>query len=156
MTDPLVTVFICSFNKARFVGAALESVENQTFRDFELIVVDDSSTDSSVSIITNWIKTTRKDTTFIQHTDNIGVTRTINEILRITTGKLIASLGADDVWHPDFLEKFVARMRELPEEVAVLYGDAEVIDEDGQLTPIRFIDTHRHLDHQPDGRIFYT
>jgi glycosyltransferase involved in cell wall biosynthesis len=155
MNLPLVTTFICSYNKERFVEAALESVRRQTFRDFELIVIDDCSTDDSVSIIDAWLRRTRFPCRFVRHEANQGVCRTVNEILSMARGRYIASLGADDLWYPKMLESFVRRMVELPSDVCALYGDAEVIDEEGRLNPVRFLESNPRFERPPEGRIFH-
>ena len=115
--------------------ATLESVRGQTFRDFELIIVDDCSTDDSVGIIETWLERTGMPCRFVRHSANQGVCRTVNEILGMARGRYIASLGADDLWHPSMLERFVRRMEESPADVCVVYGDAEVIDEEGRVEP---------------------
>jgi glycosyltransferase involved in cell wall biosynthesis len=156
MRTPEVTVFVCSYNKARYIEAALDSVRRQTFRDFELIVVDDCSTDASVGIIDAWITKTGFSCRFLRHEQNRGICRSLNEILGLSQGRFFAGLGADDVWHADMLERCVAGMRGLPGDVAVLYGDAEIIDEQGRLGPLRLIESTCRFTDMPEGRVFHT
>lgn len=152
---PMVSVFICSYNKAPFVEAALDSVNAQTFRDFELILVDDCSTDDSQAIIESWLGSHSLPCRLVKHSQNQGVVKTVNEILAMVRGRYIASLGSDDVWHPERLEHFLAEMRHFPESLAVLYGDAEVIDELGRVDSLRFIESRRSFAEPPAGDVFH-
>lgn len=133
MTGPLVTAYMASYNHARFLPAALQSVSRQTFDDFEFIVIDDFSCDESVSIIERWLPQQPFPCTFVKHTQNRGVCRTVNEILSLARGRYWAGLGSDDCWYPEFLDRFARRMQDLPEDVAVLYGTIEVMDEQGRI-----------------------
>lgn len=154
MSTPLVTVCVPSYNKARFIEATLESVRTQTFQDFELIVIDDASTDDSVAVIEAWRVRHGFPLKFVKHEANRGVCVTLNEALTMARGRYWSGLGADDVWHADMLERFVEAMERQPEDVAVVYGDAELIDDEGRLLPGRFIARHRRFEAPPEGRIF--
>lgn len=90
-----------TFNRSWIVDRAINSVLNQTFKDFELIIVDDGSTDDSVSKIK-----TIKDERIIIHSlnENKGQSAARNEGLRIAKGELIAYLDSDNLWFPNYLE----------------------------------------------------
>ena len=151
---PTVTVCIPSYNKERFVELALDSVSAQTFQDFELIVIDDCSVDRSVQIIEEWVAKHGRPCRLVKHETNRGLCRTLNEALGMARGRYLALLAADDLWLPRFLERFVARMEDLPATVAVLYGDLEVIDENGDLQAPYTAAPHRRYPRPPEGRIF--
>ncbi len=154
MTGPLVTTFMASYNHARYLEAALESVSRQTFDDFEFIIVDDCSSDESVSIIERWLPEQRFPCTFLKHAENRGVVRTVNEMLSLARGKYWAGVASDDLWHPEFLETRVRRMEQLPEDVAVLYGDVEVIDEHDRVKPVPYNHGFLQVRVPPEGRVF--
>ena len=154
LTEPLVTVYMPSYNHARFLPAALESVSRQTFGDFEFIVVDDCSSDESVAIIERWLTEQPFPCTFVKHAENRGVCRTLNEILSKARGKYWAGVASDDSWSPEFLERFVCRVEQLPEDVAVLYGDVEVIDDQGRVSPELYIGRFLQSGAPPEGRVF--
>ena len=156
MSDPLVTAFIPSYNKARFVEAALESVSRQAFRDFEFIIIDDCSTDGSRDVIASWIERSGLNCRFIEHRVNRGVCKTCNEVVALAKGKYLAGLGADDRWHPEFLRRMVEVMEGLPNDTAILYCDAERIDEDGRRQPLTELETHLGPLPRPHGKVFHS
>lgn len=92
---PEVTVVVPAYNAARTIGAAVDSVLNQTFEDHELLVIDDGSVDSTGEVIA-----ARRDTrlTYVR-TENQGVSRARNAGLSIAVGRFIAFLDADDAWY---------------------------------------------------------
>ena len=104
MTDPLVSVVVPVYNGERFLGEALESVCWQTYRHFEIIVVDDGSTDRSWGIAS----ACRGVRGFQQ--DNLGPSAARNLALEHARGSLVAFLDADDIWTPDKLRVQVDAM----------------------------------------------
>ena len=104
ISSPLVSVCIPSYNKARFIEDTLESVRRQSFTDFELLVIDDCSTDESAEIIQSWIARAGFPCHFRKHADNQGVCKTLNEMAVMARGRYFAGLGADDLWHPLMLD----------------------------------------------------
>ena len=112
---PRVSVIIPLFNKAPFVGGALRSVIEQTFTDFELIVVDDGSTDDSVQIVEQFSDSRVR----IIRQDNAGPGAARNRGLAEATGAYVAFLDADDEWLPEFLDESV-RLLDSESTVAVV------------------------------------
>jgi len=154
VTMRLLTVIAICFNHERFVLECLESIRAQTFQDFELIVVDDGSSDRSQQIIRAWIDEHGVRCRFIAHSTNRGLLPTLNEVLALVSGKYFAKVSTDDVWLPDKLARQVQIMESLPDSVAVLYGEAEQITEDGTLMPVRFLDQHHAGMPRPQSRIY--
>lgn len=113
------SVVIPLFNKAPYVKKALESVFNQTFRDFELIVVDDGSTDNSFSIVREVIEGAGVDHQLIRQ-DNAGVSTARNNGVTASCGEYICFLDADDWWAPNFLERMDWLIKAYPD--AGIYG----------------------------------
>ena len=105
---PHVTVIIPAYNAGRTISAALESVFAQTYRDFDVIVVDDGSTDDTALRVAEW----GHQVTYIRQ-ENGGPASARNEAVRHSRSPLIAFLDADDVWLPRKLERQVG----LPFEV---------------------------------------
>ncbi|MCH2288777.1 MAG: glycosyltransferase [SAR324 cluster bacterium] len=108
---PRVSVILPSYNRSQSIGLAVESVLKQSFRDFELFVVDDGSEDDTVEIldsIPGSFNTLRlKENAGVSHARNCGI--------RSTDSEWIAFLDSDDVWHPQKLEKQIAYASERPE-----------------------------------------
>lgn len=107
-TPPRVTVLIPAFNAERFVGAAIESVLAQTFKDFELLVIDDGSTDSTATRICTFGRDARLRV--VSHCKNLGRPATRNHGIDLARGEYIAFLDADDVCAPERLERQVAHL----------------------------------------------
>jgi glycosyltransferase involved in cell wall biosynthesis len=91
---------------------------------------------------------------FVAHDVNRGVCRTINEAYALATGRYVACLAADDAWLPEKLAHQVAALDALPEDVAVLYGDALRVDEHGTELPQRFLAAHGVTGPPPEGDVF--
>ncbi len=102
---PKVTCYIPSYNLAEFVGEAIESVLNQTFTDFELLIEDDGSSDESLNVILGY-KDERIHVLAKKH--NEGANRTTNNLVKRARGQYLAPMCADDAWEPERLAKQVA------------------------------------------------
>lgn len=126
--SPRISVIQTSFNLARFLPEAIDGVLAQTFSDFELIIWDDASEDSSWEIITAYtdprIRAFRNPQ---RMRASWGINRAIREVAR---GEFIAINHADDVWEPAKLERQVAFLDAHP-DVAAVFTNAEAIDEAG-------------------------
>ena len=118
------SVIIPLYNKALYVQKALESVFMQSFRDFELIVIDDGSRDNSLSVAEEVMKSSSVDCRLI-HQDNAGVSVTRNRGVSASQGDYICFLDADDWWEPSYLEEMDSLIRDFPD--AGLYGTSYTI-----------------------------
>jgi len=134
MSKALVSVIIGVYNKERYVEECLQSVLRQTYPHFELIVVDDCSTDGSLAKIR---KVQDDRIRLVQLAGNSGrpaIPR--NQGLAIARGKYLAFLDADDLWMPEKLEKQVAYMESYPEFLLV-HAQCKVVDGDGNFLRLR-------------------
>ena len=126
MTDaPRVSVVIPAYNAAWCVGRAIDSVLAQTFRDFELIVVDDGSTDGTAAVLARY-----DDALRIVSKPNGGMSSARNAGIRAATGDYVAFLDADDRWMPEKLARQVALLDAQP-ELAFCAAVATFEDPDG-------------------------
>lgn len=105
MTAPRVSVAIATYNYGEYIADALESVRNQTFTDWEAVIVDDGSTDDTHRIVTPFLNDRR-----IRYlrTDHEGVSAAKSAAVHQARGELVAFLDADDIWLPEKLRKQVA------------------------------------------------
>lgn len=128
---PLVSVVMTSYNHEKFISEAIESVLNQTFKDLELIVVDDNSGDRSRVIIEEFAK---KDERIrkIFHQKNCGIAKTANDGLRNSNGKFIAFIASDDLWMKDKLEKQFKILER--DEDLIVWCNSAIIDDDSEFT----------------------
>jgi GT2 family glycosyltransferase len=156
LQQPLVSIIAVCYNHERFVIESLNSVLAQTYSNYELILIDDRSRDSSVKLMEDWIRTNRVNCTFRPHTENTGLCRSLNEGLSIAKGKYVALLATDDVWLPHKLAHQVGIMEKLPEHFGVLHGGVSMIDEHGKvLEPV--VEAPRPelgFDKMPQGDVF--
>lgn len=153
-TPPLVSVIALCYNHARFVLECLESIRHQSYKNTELIIVDDCSRDNSVELIRNWIAENEVKCVFIAHGENKGICKSLNEALSHANGKYVMPIATDDVCLPDRLETHVRRMEALPEDVGVLYSDALQIDEDGNLLAGTMRQSLQMPSSPPEGDVF--
>jgi glycosyltransferase involved in cell wall biosynthesis len=137
---PLVSLFVVCYNHARFVYKALESARKQTYQNIELIILDDCSSDRSVEIIENWIVEHQVNCKFIKHPTNVGVVRSLNECIRISSGKFVSFFAADDCIFNNKTELLLKYLISSAEDVGLAYGDLEVIDAEGKQTKASFYD----------------
>jgi glycosyltransferase involved in cell wall biosynthesis len=123
---PRVSITLPFFNSSAFLGEAINSVRSQTFCDWELLLVDDGSTDESTSIAAFYARTDPTRISVVRHGDgkNHGLPVSRNLGLHLSRGKYVAQLDSDDVWLPDKLDRQVALLDQYP-DVAMVYGKSE-------------------------------
>lgn len=126
MADPKVSVLMSVYNGERYLKEAVESILNQTFRDFEFIIIDDGSTDSSNAIIRSCDDPRVR---LIKNEKNIGLTKSLNKGIDLCRGEYIARMDADDISLPMRLEKQFEYARN--RKVSVLGTWAIDIDNNG-------------------------
>lgn len=130
--NPLVTIICVCHNHERFVLEALESVAKQTYKQTQLIVVDDASSDGSKRIIAEFVRT-HPGVQFISHDVNLGICKAFNSAMAHARGDYVIDFSADDVFLPDRLETGVSEFGKFDLSYGVQFGDAIMIDELGQL-----------------------
>ncbi len=128
---PKISVICTCFNHAKFIEESLKSVIDQTYRNFELIVVDDASTDESIRVIEKFLKE-YPDVTFISLKKNEGICKAFNSGLKESTGDLIIDLAGDDILLHERLQKGVETFANLDNNYGVIFSDAAWIDGDGK------------------------
>lgn len=124
----LVSVVMSSYNHEKYIRESIESVLNQTFKDLELIITDDYSTDSSPEIIANYQK---KDPRVrgIFHQKNMGITQTLNDCLNEASGNYICFIDSDDLWVENKLEKQVEILKK--DDTKLVWSEGEIINSQG-------------------------
>ena len=125
MQNSDVTVLLPVYNGERFLRKAIESILNQTFSDFELLIIDDGSSDSTLNIIQSYSDPRIR---LFQNNKNLGLIATLNKGLSLAKGKYIARMDADDISHPSRLAKQFAYLSRHP-EVGVLGAAVQIIDD---------------------------
>jgi hypothetical protein len=110
--SPTVAVFIPTYNSAPFLGKAIESVLGQTFSDYELLILDDASTDQTSKVVEPYLS--HSQVTYLRNETNLGMAANWNKGISLSRGKYVAKLDADDFYHPDFLQGIVSLLEKNP------------------------------------------
>lgn len=124
---PRVSVILPAFNAEAYIKEAIESILGQTFRDFELIVINDCSADGTEAVILSFGD---DRLVYVKNEENLGVAATLNRGLALARGEYIARMDADDISLPRRLELQAACLDAHP-DIAVLGTNVETFDENG-------------------------
>mgnify|MGYP005844005933 CR=1 FL=1 len=122
---PLISVIVPTHNRGHLIKRAIESILNQTFQDFEVIVVDDGSTDSTEEVIK---KINNNKVVYVKHDSNKGASAARNTGIKNSRGKYIAFLDSDDIWLKDKLEKQLNEFNLSSPDTAVVHCGVQYID----------------------------
>ncbi len=134
-----VDIIIPAYNAARFLPAAIQSVEGQTFPDWQIVLVDDGSTDDTKQVVAPFLARLGSKLKCI-HKPNGGLPAARNTAIRNSSSEFIALLDADDVWLPERLEASIQSFEGHP-EAGLSYGFIQYIDEEG--TPLEWVDSRQ-------------
>ena len=129
--DIWVTVICSCFNHEKYVIESVKSVLQQSYKNVQLIVVDDFSTDNSVEIIESYIENFPQ-ITFVKNESNLGITQSVNNAMKFAQGEYFIDLAADDILLPNCIEIQLNTFKNSHyENLAIVYGNAELISEEG-------------------------
>ena len=116
--DPTVSVVLPTYDRGDVLGRAIESVLAQTYREFELLVVDDGSTDDTAAVVGSFDD---PRITYVEHANNRGACAARNTGIRESTGEFVAFQDSDDEWHPEKLRRQMDAFADAPASVGVVY-----------------------------------
>lgn len=128
----LVSIIMPSYNTSQYIAETIQSVIDQSYQNWELIIVDDCSTDNTDYVVN---KINDQRITFLKNKKNSGAAVSRNRALREAKGKWIAFLDSDDLWKPDKLEKQIQFMKK--NNYSFSYTNYEEIDIDGNDTNVK-------------------
>jgi GT2 family glycosyltransferase len=128
MSEPLVSVILSAHNASSFIGAALESICRQTFKNIEIIVIDDASTDATKDVIKAYASLDKR-LQLIENSQNMGLAHSLNKGCATAKGEFICRLDADDIAHGHRLERQVIRFQQKP-DLLLLGANALYVTED--------------------------
>ena len=123
---PLISVVMSVYNDRDYLAIAIESILNQTFTDFEFLIIDDGSSDGSKEIIKNYASKDKR-IKFIKNPENLGLATSLNKLIKLSRGEYIARMDADDESFPERFEKQINYFNKFP-ETDVLGTGAIIID----------------------------
>ncbi len=139
---PFVSVIIPTFNSAEFIEEAINSVLNQSYQNFEIIVVDDSSLDRTVDIVSELSKNESRISLYkIEHAGRPSVPRNVG--INNAKGELVAFLDSDDVWTKDKLEEQIKYFNKYPNlifvySMSVTFGLTNIFSNNFEVLPLLF------------------
>ena len=111
MEKEKVSIIVPMYNAEKFIGKTIESVLSQTYENWEMLIMNDVSTDNSLAVVNEYAK--KDDRIKVVNTEkNMGVVKGRNHLIDLANGKYIAFLDADDYWHSQKLEKQIQFMKE--------------------------------------------
>ncbi len=110
----ICSILLSVHNGEETLSQCLSSIAAQTYTDYEIIIIDDASTDATPNIISHWQEHFKQPITLITHKKNQGLTKSLNEGMKIAQGKYIARIDADDQWHSEKLEKQIDYLQTHP------------------------------------------
>lgn len=130
--SPLVSIIAVCYNHEKYVVETLNSIVDQTYSNIQLIIIDDCSTDNSVDVIKDWIKTKNVDCVFIPHQENRGLCKTLNEALTYVNGEYYQVISCDDILMLDKITKQMLVFEKYP-DIAIVSSSIIEIDPEGNL-----------------------
>jgi glycosyltransferase involved in cell wall biosynthesis len=129
--NPLVSVICLCYNHADYVTESLDSVLNQEYKNIEIIIIDDCSTDNSVPVIDEWLQK-YPSILFIKNKTNLGNTKSFNKALEIAKGAYIIDFATDDILMPNCITQQIEKFSTSHfKNLGIVYGNATLIDEKG-------------------------
>lgn len=133
MDQPLVSIVVISYNQSQYINEMLDSLNSQTYSNWELIVADDASKDNSVAVFKNWLQKNGISATEIFHTQNTGLATVLNEATELCNGDYVKFIAADDYLHPDYLQKTVSCLEAKGEDYAMVFTDTFRVEQNNGL-----------------------
>ena len=126
-TEPLISVLVPSYNHGNYIEQCLLSILHQTYKNVEVIVIDDGSTDDSPAVIQALSE--KYGFQYVRQS-NMGLVNTLNKAAAMANGEWLAFCASDDYWHPEKLSLQVQAWQANP-DVSLVYGLALQVDDDG-------------------------
>jgi glycosyltransferase involved in cell wall biosynthesis len=141
--SPRVSINLCCYNSEKYLRETLNSIVNQTYKDWQLVVINDGSSDSTESIIYEYIK--QGHPIIYRYQENKGLGHSRNEALKYSQGEYIAFIDHDDIWLMDKLQKQVSILENNP-EAGFIYGNYYIMKGNRKILVLRT--------QQPQGNVF--
>ncbi len=130
----MISIITTSYNYGEYISETIKSIQAQSYSDWELIIVDDSSEDNSVEIIKYFCKDKRIK--LICHDKNKGLTQSVKTGLKYAKGEWIAFLESDDLWRENTLEERVRAIKNNP-QVGIIFNDVEEFGDDNTILAVK-------------------
>ena len=144
----LVSIIMPVYNAAPYLAEAVDSILNQTYKNFEFIIIDDASTDGSSDILAGYAGRNKR-IKLLKNKRNLGISESAKKLITASKGDFIARMDADDIALPDRIARQVAHLQKHKQTVA-LGGRCVLIDKNGKVIgskkfPTKFADIYRYI-----------
>lgn len=126
MKDPLVSIALCTYNGEKYLREQLDSIVNQTYKNLEIIIVDDRSTDATLAIVKQYAANDNR-IKYFQNEVNLGYNKNFERAITLTSGEYISISDQDDIW---MLEKIKILLENI-KDYWLIFCDSEFMNEDG-------------------------
>lgn len=131
LNNPLVSIIILNYNHEKFLNQRINSILNQTFQDFELILMDDKSSDNSLKILNKYTNHQKVSHIVVNESNSGSPFKQLVKGLNICKGSFIWIAESDDYSEPDFLEKTIGLFRK-DNKLSLVYTDSKIVDASGK------------------------
>ena len=131
LNNPLVSIIILNYNHEKFLNQRINSILNQTFQDFELILMDDKSSDNSLKILNKYTNHPKVSHIVVNESNSGSPFKQLVKGLNICKGSFIWIAESDDYSEPDFLEKTIGLFRK-DNKLSLVYTDSKIVDVSGK------------------------
>jgi glycosyltransferase involved in cell wall biosynthesis len=152
---PRVSVLVTTYNQARYVEEALNSLRDQTSRDFEVIITDDASSDGTGDIIEAWLGRSGYSAQFIRNPENSGICANRNAALALSSGTFVCFLSGDDRFESTRIERQLEFFLAQPAQIAAVYSDMLVVDAEGRPNARSYLNAALDGMPPPQGEVFF-
>ena len=155
--EPLVSICVVTYNSARYIVDTLESVKAQSYKNLELIVSDDNSSDETVKIVKDWINKNNSrfaSVNLLTSERNTGVSANVNRCYKDCNGEWIKSLDGDDILYPQCISEFIKFVQDNPSATVVFSNMVCFANDSNRCEPIK-IDAKSHLFYSLPGHEQY-
>ncbi len=125
---------MCTYNGERFLAEQLNSILTQTYKNLELVIVDDNSTDNTIQIISDYLPNPKISVHYNEK--NLGFAGNFSKAILLCTGEYVALADQDDIWLPEKIEEMIHKMN----GISGLYHNSAIMNQDGKLTGIKLTD----------------
>jgi len=148
---PKISIIMSCYNHDKFVGEAINSVLNQSFKDFEFLIIDDNSTDKTYDIVNSFSDPRIK---VFRNEKNFGMVLNSNSLIKKSNGEYIAIINSDDSWLPEKLQKQLDFL-ENNADYGACFTLANIIDEDNKIIKNNIQESLKYLEHDRFGFLNY-
>jgi glycosyltransferase involved in cell wall biosynthesis len=131
MSDPLISVAMCTYNGARYVREQLESIVRQTAAPDEVVICDDASTDRTAQIVETFLAHSAVRVRLIRNTGTLGCTGNFQRAIRLCRGDIIVLADQDDIWKPEKVARIAETFASNP-GAGYAFSDADMVNEQGE------------------------